>query len=156
MLWVRISIRARCTTLCLISNIVSLCVSLWICYSSTYMYFYYLDCLNRLDISVKVGQWLAAGQWLSLGTPVYPTNKTDHHDITEILLKVALNTNKQTLQHLPGYGNTPRVIISVSNIPNDHTSDLIVYIPESIDSGAVHLTGKWSPSTVTYSSSSSW
>jgi hypothetical protein len=28
----------------------------------------------------------------SLGTPVSSTNKTDHHDITEILLKVALNT----------------------------------------------------------------
>jgi hypothetical protein len=31
--------------------------------------------------------------WLS---PVYSTNKTDRHDITEILLKVALNTIKQT------------------------------------------------------------
>jgi hypothetical protein len=28
--------------------------------------------------------------------PVSSTNKTDHHDIAEILLKVALNTNKQT------------------------------------------------------------
>jgi hypothetical protein len=28
----------------------------------------------------------------SLGTPVSSTNKTDCHDITEILLKVALNT----------------------------------------------------------------
>jgi hypothetical protein len=27
---------------------------------------------------------------------VYSTNKTDHHDITEILLKVPLNTIKQT------------------------------------------------------------
>ena len=27
---------------------------------------------------------------------VFPTNKTDRHDITEILLKVALNTTKQT------------------------------------------------------------
>jgi hypothetical protein len=26
------------------------------------------------------------------GTPVSTTNKTDHHDITEILLKVVLNT----------------------------------------------------------------
>jgi hypothetical protein len=26
------------------------------------------------------------------GTPVSSTNKTDHHDMTEILLKVALNT----------------------------------------------------------------
>jgi hypothetical protein len=28
----------------------------------------------------------------SPGTPVSSTNKTDHHDIPEILLKVALNT----------------------------------------------------------------
>jgi hypothetical protein len=31
-------------------------------------------------------------QWFFLGTQVSSTNKTDHHDITEILLKVALNT----------------------------------------------------------------
>ena len=40
----------------------------------------------------KICQWLAAGQWFSPGTPVTSTNKTDSHDITEILLKVALNT----------------------------------------------------------------
>ena len=39
-----------------------------------------------------VCQWHVAGRWFSLGTPVSSTNKTDHHDITEILLKVALNT----------------------------------------------------------------
>ena len=33
-----------------------------------------------------------AGQWFSPGTPVSSTNKTDRHDITEIVLKVALNT----------------------------------------------------------------
>ena len=43
----------------------------------------------------KVCQWLAAGQWFSLGTPVSSTNKTDCHDITEILLKVALSTINQ-------------------------------------------------------------
>jgi hypothetical protein len=32
------------------------------------------------------------GQWFSLGTTVSPTKKTDRHTITEILLKVALNT----------------------------------------------------------------
>ena len=36
------------------------------------------------------------GQWFSPGPPVSSTNKIDHHDITEILLKVALNTIKQT------------------------------------------------------------
>ena len=40
----------------------------------------------------KVCQWLAASQWFFLGTPASTTNKTDYHDITEILLKVALNT----------------------------------------------------------------
>ena len=42
----------------------------------------------------KVCQWLAAGWWFSPGTPVSSTNKIDCHDITEILLKVALNTIK--------------------------------------------------------------
>ena len=44
----------------------------------------------------KVCQRLATGRWISSGTPVSSTNKTDHDDITEILLKVALNTTKQT------------------------------------------------------------
>ena len=61
MLWVRISTRARCTTLC-----------------------------------DKVCQWLATDRWFSPGPPVSSTNKTNHHNITEILLKVALNTIKQT------------------------------------------------------------
>jgi hypothetical protein len=39
--------------------------------------------------------WLAAGRWFSQGTPVSSTNETDRHDITEILLKVALNTITQ-------------------------------------------------------------
>jgi hypothetical protein len=59
MLLVRISIRARYTTLC-----------------------------------DKVCQWLAKGQWFSLGAPVSSTNKTDRHDITELLLKVVINTIK--------------------------------------------------------------
>ena len=63
MLRVRISIRARCTTLC-----------------------------------DKVCQWLVTGRWFSPDTPVSSTNKTDRHDITEILLKVALITIKQTNQ----------------------------------------------------------
>jgi hypothetical protein len=33
---------------------------------------------------------------------VFSTNKTDHHDITEILLKVALNTINQTNLVLKG------------------------------------------------------
>jgi hypothetical protein len=40
----------------------------------------------------KVCQWLVAGQWFSLSTLVYFINKSDHHNIAEILLKVVLNT----------------------------------------------------------------
>jgi hypothetical protein len=40
----------------------------------------------------KVCQWLATGRWFPPGTPVSSTNKTNLHDITEILLKMALNT----------------------------------------------------------------
>jgi hypothetical protein len=64
-MWVRISIRARCTTLC-----------------------------------DKVCQWLATGRWFSQGPPVSSTDKTDHHDLTEILFKVALNTIKQTNKYM--------------------------------------------------------
>jgi hypothetical protein len=61
-LWVRISTRARCTTLC-----------------------------------DKVCQWLATGRWFSPDPPVSSNYKTDRHDITEILSKVALNTIKPNL-----------------------------------------------------------
>jgi len=37
------------------------------------------------------------GLWFSTGTPFSPSNKTYDHDITEILLKVALNTITITL-----------------------------------------------------------
>jgi len=70
MLWVRISIRTRCTTLC-----------------------------------DKVCQWLATGRWFSAGPQVSFTNKTYRHDITEILLKVALSTIKQTYQCISDKGD---------------------------------------------------
>ena len=59
----------------------------------------------------KVCQWLAAGRLFAPGTLVSSTNKTNRHDITEILLKVALSTI--TL--------TPNIIISkYSNNKDKH------------------------------------
>ena len=43
-------------------------------------------------LSDKVCQWLATGRWFSSGTPFSSSDKTDSHDIIEILLKRALNT----------------------------------------------------------------
>jgi hypothetical protein len=34
----------------------------------------------------QVYQWLVTGRWFSTGTPISSTNKTDSHDILEILL----------------------------------------------------------------------
>ena len=47
----------------------------------------------------KVCRWLATGQWFSQGTLVSFTNKTDLHDITEILLKWALKHNNTNPLH---------------------------------------------------------
>ena len=67
------------------------------------------QCLSPLMLRVRIAirarcttlcdqvcQWLSTGRWFSPGIPVSSTNKTNLHDITEILLKVALNTIKQT------------------------------------------------------------
>ena len=57
--------------------------------------------ISNLDQGDQVYQWLATDRKFSPGPPVSSTNKTDRHDITEILLKVALHiikqTNKQTI-----------------------------------------------------------
>ena len=45
----------------------------------------------------KVRQWPTTGRWFSPDTQVSPINKIDRYDITEILLKVVLNTTSITL-----------------------------------------------------------
>jgi hypothetical protein len=54
---------------------------------------------GELDTTLcdKVCQWLVSGLLFSPGTLVSSTNKTDCHDITEMLLKVALKTINITL-----------------------------------------------------------
>ena len=49
-------------------------------------------CVLDTTLCDKVCQWLATGWRFSPGTPASSTNKTDRHDITEILLKMALST----------------------------------------------------------------
>ena len=51
----------------------------------------------------KVCQCLAEGRWFSPNTPVSSTNKTDRHDITKKLLKLALNTIPPTLRNSVTY-----------------------------------------------------
>ena len=49
-------------------------------------------CVVDTTLCGQACQRLVVGRWFSLGTPVSSTNKIDHHDITEIVLKVALLT----------------------------------------------------------------
>jgi hypothetical protein len=52
-------------------------------------------CTRLAAASDKVYQLRAHGWWFSPGTPASSTAKTGLHDITEILLKVALDTINQ-------------------------------------------------------------
>jgi hypothetical protein len=45
--------------------------------------------------SDKIYQLLSYDRWFSPGTPASSSTKTGRHDIAEILLKVALNTENQ-------------------------------------------------------------
>jgi hypothetical protein len=60
-----------------------------------------------------VYQWRAAGRWYSPGTPVSSTNKTDFHDIAEILLNVPLNTITLTIKEVFFISYTRHCALSV-------------------------------------------
>ena len=53
---------------------------------------YKKGCTRLTAASDKVYQLLAHGRWFSPGTPASSTTETGCHDITEILLNVALST----------------------------------------------------------------
>ena len=97
------------------------------------------------------------------GTPVSSTNKTDCHDITEILLKVALDTitlaNHKKLQivHITGmlhqYHNPPNGIASMSHTHGTKICqnvwlrfprlDLSVQFFEVVHTNAVYVVGHY-------------
>jgi hypothetical protein len=61
----------------------------------------------------------SSGRWFSRGPPVSTTNKTDLHDITEILLKVTLNTIKQkTNKQTNKQTNNDIMILSLEGFRN--------------------------------------
>lgn len=55
------------------------------------------------------------------------------------------HTHTSSQHHSPGYGTLPFVTSSVSKIPKDQTSDLMVKRPYRAASGAVHLMGNLAP-----------
>jgi hypothetical protein len=59
---------------------------------------YKKGCTRLAGASDKVYQLLSHGRWFSPGTSASSTTKTGRHDIAEMLLIVALNTNKSINQ----------------------------------------------------------
>ena len=75
-------------------------------------------------------QWLAVGRWFSPGTPVFSTNNTGCHNITDILLKVTLNTISLTLI-LNCMHNMYLLSSSVRNWPTEYVSNRCWYLPKN-------------------------
>jgi len=61
---------------------------------------YQKGCTRLTVASDKVYKLLAHGRWFSPGILASSTTKTGHHDIAEILMKVALNTINQIKSNL--------------------------------------------------------
>ena len=71
---------------------------------------------------------LAWNQWFFQGPPFSSTNKTDRHDITEILLKVALNIIKQTYSENKSWPQGGSALMGFTvYIFTVHKSTLLVY-----------------------------
>ena len=88
---------------------------------------------------IKVCQWLATGLWFSPGTLVSSTNKTIRHDITEILLKVTLNTTK----HFNAIKQTIFVTVNIFSFflnEKDHDFMVLVFSKISIKVSFTHKT----------------
>ena len=79
----------------------------------------------------KVCQWLATSRWFSPGPPVSFTNKTDCHDITEILMKVTLYNIKQTNKHT----RKPRGSIWETNNK--------IFVPDIVPSMLAYMYDPW-------------
>jgi hypothetical protein len=77
--------------------------------------------------SDKVYQLLVHGRWFSPGIPASSTTKTGRHDITKILLKVALKHQKSN-QNQPSYLEPVKVCISTISILCQGLSCLLLFI----------------------------
>jgi hypothetical protein len=79
-------------------------------------------CVESATLPSKVYQLLAQGWWFSPGTPASSTTKTGRHDITEILLRVALK--HQTSKSInPLFSKSTQEVFSVKEV---HTFSVAV------------------------------
>jgi hypothetical protein len=70
------------------------------CAHSNTSFYFPSQCISY---QLKVCQQIVTGRWFFPGIPVSSTNKIDHHDITELLFKVALSTALSTINPKTSY-----------------------------------------------------
>ena len=88
---------------------------------------YKKGCTRLAVASDKVYQLLAHGRWFSPGTPASSTTKTGRHDITEILLKVALKLQKSNQPIVLHFVQVSEVFITYNCI-RDVMVRLLVFV----------------------------
>ena len=79
----------------------------------------------------KVFLWLATARWFSPGPTVCSTNKTDHHDITEILLKRSVSYWDRSYQIAS--------IISRYKFDNSSTVRRLLFCDRSYNNNIYHV-----------------
>jgi hypothetical protein len=97
----------------------------------------------------KVCRWLAIGRWCSPGPSVASNNKSDHHDTTERLLKVALNTiNQSNLQN----NADQHLFVLITNSHNIVTN--IIFTKNGVRGGPIDyfIAATWSACTLPWRS----
>ena len=71
---------------------------------------------------------IATGRWFSPSTPVFSTNKTDRHDIAEILVKVALNTITLPYHYYAKTNNWRLKSLYLQDCPQDYCEAIFAYV----------------------------
>jgi len=105
--------------------------------NSSQLIFYSTTDTTLMSLCDKVCRWLVTDWLFSQGTPVSSTNKTDCHDVTEILLKVALNTIPLTPSHYSVIFYF--VLLSVSWYYNTFTSTQSKSSPQYVQHSTIYL-----------------
>jgi hypothetical protein len=83
--------------------------------------------------------------WLSSGTPVSSTNKTDRYDITKILLKVPLNTiNNKTKPIKTDIQNSTIILVEDTRIPGENHWPVATRVTDKLSHNAVLSTPRLS------------
>jgi hypothetical protein len=98
---------------------------------------YKKGCTRLAAASDKAYQLLVHGRWFSLGTLASSLTKTGHHDIAEILLKVALKTKHQN-HHIMVRMRYHRSLCDISSL--DHFFTFLKFLLTFYFNNPVHKT----------------